>query len=275
MQPKSQIIVRMHLFQNRKILILLAFLSVSGCKNTVPEFELYPIEPTLVLDFHVLRNGEEVALDQHFIDQGGFNVNLIALRFFISNIQLTNADGAETTISDAEFVDFEPIDTNKNNVQWGKAPKFYIKAGNYKKLTFGIGLPPNLNAGDPTLYENADPLSTYTFMHWTWATMYRFIILEAKADTTGGENLDYNVLFHTGLDSLYRSDLSFDFNLELQDFERDTLHIDIDWDKLFYTGADSIDLKKESVTHTTDTPEDFSLAERFTNNFVAALSLRK
>ena len=112
-------------------------------------------------------------------------------------------------------------------------------------------------------------------MHWTWATMYRFIILEAKADTTGGENLIYNVLFHTGLDSLYRSNLNFEFDLEINDFERDTLHIDIDWNQLFYLGDDAIDLKKESVTHTTDTPEDFDLAQRFTNNFIDAISLRK
>lgn len=265
----------MHSQLIRYILLLLAFNSVSGCKNTVPEFELYPIGPTLVLDFHVIQNGEEIALDQHFIDQAGFNMNLIALRFFIANVQLTKADGSVSTISEAEFIDFEPIDTNRNNVQWGKAPKFYIESGNYKKLSFGVGLPPNLNAGDPTLYENADPLSTYTFMHWTWATMYRFIILEAKADTTGGENLDYNVLFHTGLDSLYRSNLNFVFDLELNDFERDTLHIDIDWDKLFYTGVDTIDLRMESVTHTTDTPEDFGLAQRFTNNFITAIDLRK
>jgi hypothetical protein len=265
----------MHLQQIRYILFLLAFVSVSGCKNTVPEFELYPIEPTLVLDFHVVQNGEEIALDQRFIDQEGFNMNLIALRFFIANIQLTKADGSVSTISEVEFVDFEPIDSIRNNVRWGKSPKFYVEAGNYKKLSFGVGLPPNLNTADPTLYENAHPLSTYTFMHWTWATMYRFIILEAKADTTGGENLNYNVLFHTGLDSLYRSNLNFEFDLKLNDFERDTLHIDIDWNQLFYLGDDAIDLKKESVTHTTDTPEDFGLAQRFTNNFIDAISLRK
>ena len=104
----------MHLQQIRYILFLFAFVSVSGCKNTVPEFELYPIKPTLVLDFHVIQNGEEIALDQRFIDQEGFNMNLIALRFFIANIQLTKADGSVSTISEVEFVDFEP--QNKNNI---------------------------------------------------------------------------------------------------------------------------------------------------------------
>jgi hypothetical protein len=266
----------MHLRLNKFFVLLTSVLalSFSGCKEDVPEFELEPIEPTLVLDFHLMQDGKEVSLDHPFLDQGELNVNVVAFRFFISNLQLTNQSGETKLISEAEFVDFEPIDETRNNIQWGKAPLFYVEPDTYTKLSFGIGLPAELNSGDPTTYENENPLSTYSFMHWTWATMYRFIILEAKADTTTGTDFDYNILFHTGLDELYREGNEFEFNLELKDFERDTLHFDIDWNTLFYTGNDSIEVKKESVSHTTDTPEEFDLAVRFTNNFIQALSLR-
>lgn len=256
------------------LILVLTVTILNGCKNDVPEFEIEPIEPTLVLDFHLMQDGKEVALDQPFVDAGGLNVNVVAFRFFISNIQLTNQTGETKLISEAEFVDFEPIDETRNNIQWGKAPLFYVEPDTYTKLSFGIGLPPDINSGDPTAYENEDPLSTYTFMHWTWATMYRFIILEAKADTVAGTDFDYNILFHTGLNELYRDGNEFEFSLELDDFERDTIHFDVDWNTLFYTGSDSIEIRKESVSHTTDTQEEYDLALRFTNNFIQALSIR-
>lgn len=266
----------MHLNRSKFLLSIIAFatLSLQSCKDEVPAFELEPIEPTLVLDFHLIHDGKEVLLDQPFIDQGDMNVNLVAFRFFISNIQLTNQAGETKLISEAEFVDFEPIDETRNNIQWGKTPLFYVAPDTYTKLSFGIGLPPALNSGDPTTYSNEDPLSTYTFMHWTWATMYRFIILEAKADTNAGTDFDYNILFHTGLDELYRDGNEFEFELQLDDFERDTMHFDVDWNTLFYSGNDTIEIKKESVSHTTDTQEEYDLALRFTNNFIQALSLR-
>ena len=119
---------------------------------------------------------------------------------------------------------------------------------------------------------NDDPLGLYAGMHWTWAAMFKFVVFHAKIDTLGGSDLLHEVTFETGLDSLYRDNLSYPVNLTLEAFDRDTVLLTIDWNEIFH-GVEPIDLKKENISHTFGGVEAAKLAVRFTDNYVRAIEL--
>ena len=104
--------------------------------------------------------------------------------------------------------------------------------------------------------------------------MYRFIILEAKVDTNGGDNFDHDVIFHTGLDDLYRSNIARVYTDEFTVGENQKLDMIVNWNDLFYR-YDYINIKQESVTHSTDNQTEFELAERFTDNFVKSITIKE
>lgn len=252
--------------------LALAVLGISGCggDGVLPEIKV--AEPQLELSLHLSHDGQNIALNQSFIDEEGNNVKVVAFKCYMANIRLKGAD-SETLVSSMELFDAKPFDASISTPQWLDQYSFDMPEGVFERIEFGIGVPADLNQIDPSTYSNEDPLSTYSNMYWSWASMYRFIILEAKADTNGGENFDHDVIFHTGLDALYRSGIVREVDLSFTTGEKQSSALSVDWDDLFYH-FDRIDLKKESSTHTTDNPTEFELAERFTDNFVQAISVQ-
>ncbi len=245
--------------------------ALSGCRGDGDLPGIRKEEPSLALSFYLSHNGQQVALNESFIDAEGNNVKVVTFKFYMAEINLVSSEQAQP-ISEIELFDQKPYDAGILTPQWRTEYVFNAAEGVYDGIAFGIGVPGGLNAIDPATYNNEHPLSTYSNMYWSWASMYRFVILEAKVDTTGGENFTHDVIFHTGLDSLYRSGLSREINLEFTIGEKQHLALSVDWDDLFYT-HDRIDIKKESVTHSTDHIEEFILAERFTDNFVQAIKV--
>ena len=247
-------------------------LTFSGCGGDGDLPEIKVAEPSLSLSFQLSHEGQDVALNESFIDEEGNNVKLVAFKFYMADIKL-NAVDSEELISSMELFDAKPFDASISTPQWRDVYEFDVPEGVFNRLEFGIGVPADLNGVDPSTYSNNDPLSTYSNMYWSWASMYRFIILEAKIDTTGGENFDHDVIFHTGLDDLYRSGVERDIDLSFSIGEEQSLSLTVDWDNLFYH-YDYINLKGESSTHTTDSQTEFELAERFTDNFVKAIRVK-
>ena len=109
-------------------------------------------------------------------------------------------------------------------------------------------------------------------MYWNWATMYRFIILEAVADTGSGD-YDHDLLFHTGLDDLYRTSEVYTIDVNVDANATKKITLSLDWNDLWYNGQEEIDVRSEHITHTTENNEDFDLARRLTENFLQGLSV--
>ena len=252
--------------------LAIAGFSFSGCGGDGELPEIKVAEPQLALSFRLSLDGQDLALNQTFIDEEGNNVKLVAFKFYMADITLKGMDGQEL-VSSMELFDAKPFDATISTPQWLDEYDFDMPEGVFKSIEFGVGVPADLNSVDPSTYSNEDPLSTYSNMYWSWASMYRFIILEAKMDTTGGDNFDHDVIFHTGLDALYRSGITRDVDLSFAIGEQESLALTADWNDLFYH-FDYINLKAESSTHSTDNPTEFELAERFTDNFIQAIRVK-
>jgi len=253
-----------------KLMLVIALL-IGACSD-VPEFELVEQKPKVVVLFNLVNNGQSLRTGQEFTDAQGYRARLNKLRFYVSDMKLVDASGASQSLSDVELVDFEQSKESQA-VQFARAYSYIVAKGHYTGLVFSIGLDENLNASDPTTFPNDHPLSVYANTYWSWADMYKFIEMGAAVDTNGDASLDTDIEFHTGTNVLYRPGISCPVMLNLDAFEKDTLWVNIDWNKLFHPGGpNDIVFADAPFTHTVDGPESLELATRFTDNFSAALA---
>lgn len=228
----------------------------------------------LVLLFDLSAGNNQVILNQPFTDTKNLSAQYVAMQYYLSNIRIKNTSGAFEKLSEAVLINHRIKDPAVSSPQWENFITFELKEGAYESIFFDLGLPAALNESDPTTFANEHALSTYAGMYWNWATMYRFVILEAKMDTAGNSEFSHDLIFHTGTDELYRPDLSFNIDINAEPFKTDTLRFEIDWNDLFHNGIHEIEIKKEHLTHTTDSPEEFDLARRFTDNMAEAIQLK-
>ncbi|MEX2595578.1 MAG: MbnP family protein, partial [Salibacteraceae bacterium] len=254
--------------KNIKIIIVLftafAALNLMSCGGDEPDPKDEPKPAKLTIEAVVSDGVADHMINEVFKDQEGINVKILILKFYLANISITTNDGFVLHLSEMELLDFKPFDENINTPQWRNEKTYEIPVGGYSSISFGVGVPAELNDEDPATFPNQDPLSVYSNMYWNWASMYRFIILEAEMDTIGDGDFDHDLIFHTGLDDLYRKDVQFDIDLNAKADKAYTLTLKIDWNTLFYNESNPIAIKKEHITHTTETDDDFDLAKRFT-----------
>jgi uncharacterized repeat protein (TIGR04052 family) len=117
-------------------------------------------------------------------------VEVADFRVFVTNARLIGADGAETPITldqdgvwqleNVALLDFE--DATGTCVNGTPAMNTTLRgtvpAGAYTGLAFDIGVPFELNHGDPTLAPS--PLNL-TAMFWNWQGGYKFIKIELSS----------------------------------------------------------------------------------------------
>lgn len=245
---------------------------LAGCRDEMPPFELVEIDPTVAVRFNLVNGTKSLEPGDAFTDNAGYAAQFNKLKFYISDMKLLTSDGSSVSLAEAELVDFSET-LEGQAVAFTRVYEYIVPKGNYTTLQFSLGLPPELNSSDPTTFPNDHPLSVYAATYWDWASMYKFIEMGARVDTNDDQVLDFNMEFHTGTDSLFKPGLKYTMALELGAFERETLEVNIDWNKLFHTAEHVITFESAPFTHTVDSPEQLELAKNFTENFVAAISV--
>lgn len=97
--------------------------------------------------------------------------NVTRLQYYISEISIIHDGGTETTIPDL----FILVDAGEaTTVNMGE---FDINSA--EAIHFHIGVGPDYNHLDPSLYPSDHPLApVFPSMHWGWASGYRFIAME-------------------------------------------------------------------------------------------------
>ncbi len=193
------------------------------------------------------------------------NVNEFRMEFFkfyLSNISVVNTAGKSILLKDVVIADASEVD--------GMTFTFAAPAGSYDKMTVGVGLDAVLNAKDPVSFSPEEPLSAAQAMYWSWATKYRFIRIDARANQNGaiGDTNDILVAYHPGADALYAvKDLVKPFSLVTAGTTEFKVKLDV---AAFFDGPGGIlDIPTEPQSHTT--PDDYAIAQKFTTNFIAAL----
>jgi len=249
-----------------KCCFLLAIALFSSCGKDEP-FTEPEVTNTgfLELRFVPTMNGQPFQLNTPFVGPNNKRLQIETFKSYFSQIQLS-MDGVVKGKKDISLIDFGS--TNKSIL-------ISTQAGNIDKIEFGIGVNKALNGtGDtnfnPSSYATSHPLSIYNGMYWTWASGYIFFKIEGRIDTSASQTQPplFTCFYHTGLDTLYSSKTISDLNLSVTKGQTTVVEIAVEFNDIFKTQTDTIDMVEKYFTHTSD---DLVLARKIITNFNLAL----
>lgn len=220
---------------------LLTIFLLSSCRSG---------DKNVTVEFQLVQNGTPYTMSSPF-NKGDTAIALDLFHFYISELTM-----GDQLISDVLFVD--PSDSTYSNYTLNLEKR----ASN---VSFGLGVPEDMNAMDPTTFETSHPLSSAFAMYWTWASKYRFIKAEGRFNASGDLSDAANnggIIWHTGTDPLYRTT-----TLDIDVRPGDHIVFKLDLDKLI----SGVSLDKDGFTHTT--VDTFGTAEKVSNEAIAAFEV--
>ncbi len=241
--------------------LLIVFL-VFACKEDKPTNNVDDIPSGLNFSINIehLFNGEIVKFgDQHYTNYAGNDITFNRLRYFISKITFEDFEGNSTTLENDYFL-IDPL--NNNNTLKIRE----LEPGNYKKISFNVGIDSATNHSDPNRYSASSPLSLINHnLHWGWAGGYIFLSLEGNIHYMGNfQSFAYHIGF---LKNLKRVILESPIEVR----QDGSVYVQFHLDKIFYN-PNIIDQSNEfMVTHSTN---DNGLAERLTQNLIDVFNIK-
>lgn len=240
------------------------FLSSCGKDEPITEPEVNNTG-TVEIRFVPTMNGQAFQLNTPFIGPNDKRIQIESFKSYFSQIRLSTNDVVKGK-QDISLLDF-----GSNN----KSILISTQAGNIDKIEFGIGVNKTLNGTsdpnfNPSSYATTHPLSIYNGMYWTWASGYVFVKIEGRIDTSASQTQTplFTCFYHTGLDTLYSTKSFNDLNLSVTKGQTTIVEIAVEFNEIFKTQSDTIDMVDKYFTHTSD---DFELAQKVITNFKLAL----
>ena len=253
---------------NRIIVFVVLGLSLfSSCKKDAQIIEPEPevTTGTIEIRFNPTINGSTFQMNQEFIGPNNLKMRYEAFKFYLSQIQLSNGPSILGT-KDVALIDFSLSDNSFT---------FEANEGVINQINFGVGLTKELNGTNnpnftPSIYPINHPLSIYKGMYWTWASGYIFSLMEGRIDTSASQNQnpDYSFFYHAGLDTLYSSYSISGFNAAVIKGQKTTIDLKIELNDVFRNDADTINMKQDYFTHTSD---NLDLARKVITNLGMAI----
>ncbi len=150
-------------------------------------------EGNLKLEFDNVYNANNLAFDTPYTNSNGEVVKINKLKYIVSNIVLTKADGTTFTVPKSQsyfIVDESTTASTLLNL-------LNIPAANYTKVSFGIGVDQaqfNLGA---TGQGDFLALAQTAGMMWSWSAGYKFLAFEGTF-TSSTVTSPTSFMVHTG-----------------------------------------------------------------------------
>lgn len=193
-------------FQLKNIVAVMALaLAFTSCSND--DNKEITGQGNLLLEFDNVYGRSNLAFNTPYTNSNGEVVKINNAIYIISNIVLTKTDGSTYTVPKSQSYFF----VNEANAASTILNLPNIPAGNYNKVTFGVGVDQaqfDMGAsGQGTLWTDAQALG----MTWSWAAGYKFIKFEGTVTSTSHTNANFRV--HTGkTGTIYNyTEVSLDF----------------------------------------------------------------
>ncbi len=187
----------------------------------------YSQTKALKFKFNHTANGEPLVLDETiFTIDNGKKMKLTRAEFYLSGVSLFTSDTDSFRIADSYVL----VNAQDRDVLYsaGNYPSDY----NFNKITMNVGIDPDKNHGDPTLYPPSHPLGPKSpDMHWGWAAGYRFMAIDGVVDNNNDGIPEMPFQIHSlGDELLFRALLDFKSN---GSNDLDNLEVTLDYSKLF------------------------------------------
>lgn len=207
-----------------------------------------------------------VMFDDH--EYGDASIQITHSDFFVNGLELIGTDGVGIKAADVQFVDFTQTNNTLEAAMTGIALDLdLIKAGNYNKLRFGIGVDSITNNTVPADYNSSSPLSN-AGQYWTTWDSYVFMKHQGLyTDSIAGVE-DRGWLWHIGSDLLYR-EVELDVSFVVEEGKQNILEITVDHKKLFDTDQGLFDILSSPENHVPVLNEAMNM---MVNNYQSAFS---
>jgi hypothetical protein len=193
-------------FQLKNILAVMALaLAFTSCSDD--DNNEITGQGNIKLEFDNVYGSSNLAFNTPYTNSNGEVVKINNAIYIISNIVLTKTDGSTYTVPKSQSYFF----VNEANAASTILNLPNIPAGNYNKVTFGVGVDQaqfDMGAsGQGTMWTDAQALG----MTWSWAAGYKFIKFEGTVTSTSHTNANFRV--HTGkTGTIYNyTEVSLDF----------------------------------------------------------------
>ena len=204
--------------------------------------------------------GQPLQAGEVHLNVSDYRTQVELFKLYLAELRLTGPGGASALTDIALF----------DALNGGSSEVYTAEAGTYSGLHLGLGVPDDLNTSDPVLYPVGHPLSVSNGTYWTWATGYRFVMLDGRYDTDPNGTGTPMSLFsiHTGMAPCYRvRDLDFAAPFTVEGGDTTDLILRFPADKFFHNPIDTIDLAVDHQAHGDNMP----LALRFTDNVLNSI----
>ena len=216
----------------------------------------------LNLSFSTNINQDQLVLNDVLYDdymERKYRVEL--LKFYLSNCFMEKQDGTLIPIVDVALVDYASATPLSIDLD--------VETGNYINLHFAIGLDSLMNASDPVDFDSSHPLSIANNTYWSWASKYKFFMLEGRVDSQSDGIPDATFSYHSGFNSLYR-----EITLPLNDFNISSdgaaVLLELNLESVLNGEAGVIDFVSEPFSHSEN---DYEILETISNNLVNAFTI--
>lgn len=178
-------------FQLKNIVAVIALaLAFTSCSDD--DSKTITGEGNLKLEFDNVYGDADFAFNTPYTNSNGEVVKASNAIYIVSNIVLTKEDGSTYVLPKSESYFF----VNEADAASTLLNLPNIPAGNYTKVTFGIGVDQaQFNAGadgQGSMWTDAQALG----MTWSWAAGYKFVKFEGTV--TSATHTDANYRVHTG-----------------------------------------------------------------------------
>jgi len=242
------------------LLAVLALFTFAACMDDDDSGQLDNVPFTI--DFRSAYNGADLAIQSTTYDYPtGAKLKATLFQYYISDLSLVNADGSAIVLSDIELVRYNSAIDDAVVSYTYDAP-----TGDYVGIRFGLGVKPDLNAMDPSVFSANDPLNETEF--WNANARYVFAKWEGNADLNDNGTFDSGMTYHLGNDDLYTT-LTFNGNFTIDGTDDPAITISSDYLKSLSDGttAGTFDIAAVDRIHGGNQAISNELWNRFANQF--------
>jgi len=221
----------------------------------------------LALNFQLQYKGNPLVMFDRYEYPNGMEFFFTRFSFYLSNLEIASTATTDIMLKDIEFLNL--TEDHESAEEAANGTTFLLEnipIGDYRSLTFNIGVPPDMNAQQPKDYPSDHPLSS-TGEYWDSWNSYIFSKTEGKLDADGDGQAELGLAYHIGSDETLRNiDLTKPFSVKIGETTRVTIIIEME--RMFDDGTAVFDPLHTAQIHSlTQLDEANVLADNLQQSF--------